>query len=93
MNLAELRTRAEELDLRIRQIDGIRPSMFTIIQDVGGNHFAFFNSDGLPLFTIEEAAEVIDAIKDAGDYGAWLRVYEEREECDGVDPWRRTRDS
>ena len=85
MTLAELRARAEALDLRIRQIDAIRPPMVTMIQDIGGNHFAFLNDDGLALFTIEEAAEVIDAIEDAGDYGAWLRAYEEREECDGVD--------
>ena len=79
MHLAELRTRAEGLDLRIRQIDAIRPPMVTIIQDVGGNHFAFLNFDGLPLFTIEEAAQVIGAIEKAGDYAAWLRAYEERE--------------
>ena len=85
MNVAALRKRAEALDLRMRQIDAIGPSMLTIIHDVEGNHFAFLNFDGLPLFTIEEAAQVIGAIEKAGDYAAWLRAYEEREECDGVD--------
>jgi hypothetical protein len=74
MTLAELSTRAEALDLRIRQIDALRPPKVTIIQDVGGDHFAFLNDDGLPLFTIKEAAEVIDAIEDAGNYTAWLRA-------------------
>ncbi|HZA01451.1 MAG TPA: hypothetical protein VE665_04135 [Hyphomicrobiaceae bacterium] len=85
MTFAELRTRAEALDLRIRQIDVLRPPKVTIIQEVGGNYFAFLNDDGLPLFTIEEAAEVIDAIKDAGDYGAWLPTDEAREVCRGAD--------
>ena len=85
MTLAELRTRAEALDLRIRQIDALRPSKVTMIQDVGGNYFAFLNDDGLPLFTIDEPAEVIDAIEGAGDCAAWLRTYEEREVCRGAD--------
>jgi hypothetical protein len=50
--------------LRIRQIDALPPKV-TIIQDAGGDHFAFLNDDGLPLFTIDEAAGVIHAIEDA----------------------------
>jgi hypothetical protein len=84
MTFAELRTRAEGLDLRIKQIDALRPPKVTIIQEVGGNYFAFLNDDGLPLFTIEEAAEVIDAIEDA-DYEAWLPTDEAREVCRGAD--------
>jgi hypothetical protein len=72
MTFAELSTGAEGLHLRVRQVDALQPPKVTVIQDAGVNSFAFLNADGLPLVTVEEAAEVIDAIEDA-DYAAWLR--------------------
>ena len=72
MTLEELSKRAETLDLRIRQVDAFRPSKVTVVGGSAGEHIAFVNGDGLPLFTIEEAAEVIDVIEEAGDYEAWL---------------------
>jgi hypothetical protein len=83
MTLEELSRRAEPLDLRIRPVHPLRPSKVTIIGDQAGGHFAFVNDDGLPLFTIQEAAEVIDVIEEAGDYEAWLLTREdgERRKC------------
>jgi hypothetical protein len=72
MTFAELSTGAEGLHLRVRQVDALQPPKVTVIQDAGVNSCAFLNADGLPLVTVEEAAEVIDAIEDA-DYAAWLR--------------------
>jgi hypothetical protein len=72
MTFAELSKRAETLDLRIRPVHTLRPSTVTIIGDYAGDHFAFLNGDGLPLFTIDEAAQVVDAIEEAGDYDSWL---------------------
>jgi hypothetical protein len=82
MALDELSRRAEALHLSIRQS---RPSQVTIIGDQAGDHFAFVNGDGLPLFTIEEAEELIAAIEEFGDYEAWLPAYEDRETRDAAD--------
>jgi hypothetical protein len=75
MTLAELSKRAEALDLHIRPVDALEPSRMTIIRDYAGDHYAFLNGDGLPLFTIEEAEVVVAAIAEAGDHEAWLPGY------------------